>query len=71
MVHAIWVDGIAADVRMEQQTVALAAAMGAKGLTMPDLDSRLRDMEEWLASEPKRQDPVDLELRQALGLSHA
>lgn len=56
---------------MEQQTVALAMVMGAKGLTMPDLHSRLREMEEWLASEPKQHDPEDLELRQALGLSHA
>ena len=70
MVHALWVDGITADVRMEQQTVALATVMGAKRLEMPDLNDRLAEMEKWLASEPQEYDPETLELRQALGLRH-
>lgn len=34
----------------------------------PSLDQRMADFDSWLESEPVRQDPADLALRDALGL---
>lgn len=44
--------------------------MGGK-VDPPMLQDRLDELDAWLAAEPKVHDPVDAELRQALGLKVA
>lgn len=67
IVHALWVERIEVDVRAAQHAAVMSSMFGGKP-EWPSLDDRLAEFEALLVSAPKMIDPVDLELRDALGL---
>lgn len=67
MVHSLWVDRIVESFHIERQTSLLAQVLGGK-VECPTLDERLAEFEAFLAEEPERFDPAELELRRVLGL---
>lgn len=67
MVYALIVERIVSDVQSVRQAVLVSRVFGGKA-DPPSVDEQVEAFEASLIAEPRRFDPEDLELREALGL---